>query len=113
MNLKLELRAMTSRSEILDRSVMMSSLMPSLKYSCSADPLMFSNGRTAIERSLAWASPTSDAGLSHSHSHAPKPDDSAMTAKLAAAMAGHRQREGAPGASSSMTAPTALGSRST
>ena len=32
------------------RSVMMSSLIPSLKYSCSASPLMLANGRTQMEK---------------------------------------------------------------
>ena len=40
---------MTARAETFDRSVVMSSLMPSLKYSCSASPLMLANGRTQIE----------------------------------------------------------------
>ena len=43
--------AITSSAETFDRSVVMSSLMPSLKYSCSASPLMFWNGRTQIETS--------------------------------------------------------------
>src|SRR5437868_2885677 len=32
-----------------ERPVMMSSTMPSAKYSCSGSPLMFWNGRTAID----------------------------------------------------------------
>jgi hypothetical protein len=32
-----------------ERAVMMSSTIPSAKYSCSGSPLMFWNGRTAIE----------------------------------------------------------------
>ena len=43
------LRAMTNRPEIFDRSVMMSSVMPSEKYSCSGSPLMLLNGSTAID----------------------------------------------------------------
>ena len=35
--------------ETFERSVMMSSVMPSLKYSCSGSPLMLLNGRTAID----------------------------------------------------------------
>ena len=40
---------MTNSSENRDNSVMMSSVMPSAKYSCSGSPLMLVNGRTAIE----------------------------------------------------------------
>ena len=47
--LKAELRAMTNSSENRDSSVMMSSVMPSLKYSCSGSPLRFVKGSTAIE----------------------------------------------------------------
>ena len=36
-------------AETLLRSVMMSSVMPSLKYSCSGSPLMLANGSTQIE----------------------------------------------------------------
>jgi hypothetical protein len=32
-----------------DNAVMISSTMPSVKYSCSGSPLMFWNGNTAIE----------------------------------------------------------------
>ncbi len=44
-----ELRAMTSRPSILERSVIRSSVMPSAKYPCCGSPLMLSNGSTAIE----------------------------------------------------------------
>src|SRR5207245_4948712 len=40
---------MTKRSGILEREVIKSSVMPSLKYSCSRSPLMLVNGNTAIE----------------------------------------------------------------
>src|SRR6516165_1844844 len=40
---------MTNKPETLDKSVMMSSLIPSLKYSCSRSRLMLANGRTTIE----------------------------------------------------------------
>ena len=40
---------MTSRPPIFERSVMMSSLIPSEKYSCSGSPDMLVKGRTAIE----------------------------------------------------------------
>jgi hypothetical protein len=46
---KLELRAITVRPAIFDKSVMMSSLMPSEKYSCSGSPDMLVNGKTAID----------------------------------------------------------------
>src|ERR1700745_2069093 len=46
---KLELRAITVRPAIFDRSVIMSSLMPSEKYSCSGSPDMLVNGKTAID----------------------------------------------------------------
>ena len=40
---------MTNRDFERDSPVMMSSTMPSAKYSCSGSPLMFSNGSTAME----------------------------------------------------------------
>ena len=40
---------MTKRPETLERSVMMSSVMPSEKYSCSGSPDMLVKGSTAIE----------------------------------------------------------------
>src|SRR5439155_22530578 len=46
LNVKAVLRAITARAEPFDKSVVMSSLIPSLKYSCSASPLMLANGRT-------------------------------------------------------------------
>src|SRR5208282_6301673 len=46
---KLELRAITVRPAIFDRSVMMSSVMPSEKYSCSGSPDMLVKGRIAID----------------------------------------------------------------
>ncbi len=42
------LRETTESAETLPRSVMMSSETPSLKYSCSASPLILTNGRTRI-----------------------------------------------------------------
>src|SRR4030067_3561084 len=47
--MKVELRAMTNSLGILESPVMIFSVMPSLKYSCSFSPLMFVNGSTAIE----------------------------------------------------------------
>ncbi len=49
------LRAITPSAEILLRSVMMSSVIPSLKYSCSGSPLMFVKGKMAIEGLLVMA----------------------------------------------------------
>jgi hypothetical protein len=46
---KLELRAITNSQWMRDRAVMISSTMPSAKYSCSGSPLMFWNGSTAID----------------------------------------------------------------
>ena len=46
---KLELRAITNSERLRDSSVMMSSAMPSEKYSCSGSPLMLLNASTAIE----------------------------------------------------------------
>jgi hypothetical protein len=46
---KLELRAMTKSQRIRDSAVMISSTMPSAKYSCSGSPLIFVNGSTAID----------------------------------------------------------------
>jgi len=42
------LRETTASADTLLRSVMMSSVMPSLKYSCSGSPLMLTNGSTQI-----------------------------------------------------------------
>src|SRR5260370_40425535 len=46
---KLELRAITKSEGTRDKAVMMSSTIPSAKYSCSGSPLMFWNGSTARE----------------------------------------------------------------
>jgi hypothetical protein len=46
---KVELRAMTNSQRIRLRAVMISSTMPSTKYSCSGSPLKFWNGSTAID----------------------------------------------------------------
>jgi hypothetical protein len=46
---KLELRAITTSRGNRESAVMISSTMPSTKYSCSGSPLMFWNGNTAIE----------------------------------------------------------------
>src|SRR5713226_985913 len=40
---------MTKSERMRDNAVMISSTMPSAKYSCSGSPLMFSNGKTAID----------------------------------------------------------------
>ena len=47
--MKVELRAITNSHLIRDSAVMMSSTMPSTKYSCSGSPLIFWNGKTAID----------------------------------------------------------------
>src|SRR5271168_4674416 len=47
--MKLELRAMTKSQRMRESAVMISSTMPSTKYSCSGSPLMFWNGSTAID----------------------------------------------------------------
>jgi hypothetical protein len=48
LKVKAVLRAMTPRAETFERSVMMSSLIPSLKYSCCGSSLMLANGRTQM-----------------------------------------------------------------
>src|SRR3954469_9312454 len=50
LKVKAVLRDTTFSADTLLKSVMMSSLMPSLKYSCSASPLMLANGRTQMEK---------------------------------------------------------------
>ena len=40
---------MTNSQRMRDSAVMISSTMPSTKYSCSGSPLMFWNGSTAID----------------------------------------------------------------
>src|SRR4029079_6327730 len=59
---KLELRAMTNSDLNRDSAVMMSSTMPSAKYSCSVSPDMFWNGSTAIDGLSGKASGTSTGG---------------------------------------------------
>src|SRR5215475_10501838 len=49
LKVKLELRAMTNNDLKRESAVMISSTMPSAKYSCSGSPLMFWNGSTAME----------------------------------------------------------------
>src|SRR6516164_9606823 len=46
---KLELRAITKSQRTRDSAVMISSTMPSTKYSCSGSPLILAKGSTAIE----------------------------------------------------------------
>ncbi len=48
---------MTDSAETLLRSVMMSSLMPSAKYSCSASPLILAKGRTQTDSLSGAAAP--------------------------------------------------------
>ena len=54
--MKLELRAITVRPAIFDKSVIMSSLTPSEKYSCSGSPDMLVNGKTPIDAAATLAS---------------------------------------------------------
>jgi hypothetical protein len=46
---KLELRAMTNSQRMRLSAVMISSTMPSAKYSCSGSPLILAKGSTAID----------------------------------------------------------------
>ena len=46
---KLELRAMTKSQRMRDSAVMISSTIPSAKYSCSGSPLILAKGSTAID----------------------------------------------------------------
>jgi hypothetical protein len=46
---KLELRAMTNSQRMRLSAVMISSTVPSAKYSCSGSSLIFWNGSTAID----------------------------------------------------------------
>src|SRR6516164_392263 len=49
LKVKLELRAITNSHLKRESTVMISSTIPSAKYSCSGSPLRFANGITAIE----------------------------------------------------------------
>ena len=62
--MKVELRAITNSHLIRDSPVVMSSTMPSAKYSCSGSPLMFWNGSTAIDGLSGSASDGACAGRS-------------------------------------------------
>ena len=53
---------MTMSCESFDSEVIRSSAMPSAKYSCSASPLMLTNGRTATDGLAGGAWAGSDAG---------------------------------------------------
>src|SRR4051812_6766296 len=57
-----ELRAITNSDRNRDNSVMMSSVMPSVKYSCSGSSLMLWKGSTAIDGLSGKPSPVSAAG---------------------------------------------------
>jgi len=46
---KLELRAITKSQRMRESAVMISSTMPSTKYSGPGSPLILANGRTAID----------------------------------------------------------------
>src|SRR5258708_943600 len=49
LKVKAVLRETTDKAETLERSVMMSSLIPSLKYSCCGSSLMLANGSTQMD----------------------------------------------------------------
>src|SRR5215471_18231601 len=51
LKVKLELRAITNSDLKRESAVMISSTIPSAKYSCSRSSLMLWNGRTAMEGS--------------------------------------------------------------
>ena len=61
LNVNAVLRAITESAETLLRSVITSSLMPSLKYSCSASPLMLENGSTQMPTAAGFAAGASAA----------------------------------------------------
>src|SRR5271166_4244135 len=46
---KARIRAMTKSQRMRESAVMISSAMPSAKYSCSGSPLILANGSTAID----------------------------------------------------------------
>src|SRR5579863_8729418 len=52
LNEKAVLRETTDSADTLPRSVMMSSVIPSLKYSCSGSPLMLLKGRTQMDTEM-------------------------------------------------------------
>ncbi|HJQ55302.1 MAG TPA: hypothetical protein VJ890_00260, partial [Vineibacter sp.] len=54
------MRAITNSRGLFDNAVMISSTMPSLKYSCSGSPLMLLNGSTAIDGRFGKLSAASD-----------------------------------------------------
>src|SRR4029079_15201284 len=54
LKVKLELRAITNSHLNRESAVMITSTIPSAKYSCSGSPLMFSNGSTAIAGFVGW-----------------------------------------------------------
>src|SRR5215471_10593321 len=72
---KLELRAITNSDLKRDSAVMMSSTMPSAKYSCSGSPLMFWKGRTAIEGLSGRAGCSTDVGCLCSYEDTRDRDD--------------------------------------
>src|SRR5215510_10404608 len=72
---KLELRAITNSDLKRDSAVMMSSTIPSVKYSCSGSPLMFWKGRTAIEGLSGRASCSTDDGCLCSYEDSRDRDD--------------------------------------
>src|SRR5258708_4416804 len=56
-HVKIEFRAMTYRTRNRESSVMIATVTPSLKYSCSGSPDMLVKGNTAIE---GWSGNSKD-----------------------------------------------------
>jgi hypothetical protein len=72
LHAKVELRAMTKKPRDFDKAVMMPSAIPSPKYSCSGSPLMFWNGRTAIDGLAGRRGLSSPTGYCRLHKPQPK-----------------------------------------
>src|SRR5690349_5386739 len=87
--MNVEFRAITNRAEILERSVIKSSVMPSAKFSCSGSLDMLVKGNTAIEGLFGSGSCGLNAGC-QGWSHATAPITPRTTIKTAA-IAGHDQ----------------------
>jgi hypothetical protein len=58
---KAELRAITKSHGSRAMAVVISSTIPSTKYSCSASPVMFSNGKTASDGLSGEPAPSANA----------------------------------------------------
>ena len=68
---------MTKKDLTRLRAVMMSSTKPSAKYSCSGSPLMFVNGRTAMEGLSGSGKGLGLSGSGPATACGARPDDSA------------------------------------